>query len=175
MNISRRHLLSTVPLLPVALLGCAATTVNGVTTVTLNLATLQNYATAVKNGVATLLSIPAISAAIGAAKVAVINAVVADMAAQVVALNTANNGAATLIFTATSVPAALSAFETDAKAIMADVVVAATSLSGSLASNIITTVDALQTILVLGEAVSNGVGATLPTMSEPQALKILGA
>jgi hypothetical protein len=175
MNISRRHWLATVPLLSVALFGCAATTVNGVTTVTLNLATLQDYATAVKNGVATLLSIPVISAAIGAAKIAVINTVVADMAAQVAALNTTNHGAATLTFTATSVPAALTAFETDAKAIMADVVVVATSLSASLASNIITTVDALQTILALGAAVSGGVGTALPAMSGPQALKILGA
>ena len=175
MNIFRRHLLATVPLLSaVALFGCANTTVNGVTTVTINLSTLQAYAAAVKNGVATLLSIPVIGTALGSAKIAMINAVAADMAAEVAALNTANNGAATLTFTVTSVPAALTAFATDARAIMADLVVVAASLSGSLAANVVTTVDALQTVLLLGEAVvSAAVGAVPPTMSARQALKIL--
>ncbi len=59
-----------------------------------------------------------------------INAVVADMAAQVAALNTANHGVATLTFTTASIPAAVTAFEADAKAIMADVVVVASSLTG---------------------------------------------
>lgn len=177
MNIFRRHLLSAVPLLSaVALLGCSNTTVNGVTTLTINLTTLQAYAAAVKNGVATLSSIPVISTALGSAKIVMINAVVADMAAQVAALNTANNGVATLTFTATSVPAALAAFAADAKAIMADLVVVATSSSGSLAANVVTTVDALQTVLGLGEAVaSSAVGAVPPQMNARQALKILGA
>jgi hypothetical protein len=175
MIISRRHFLAAVPLLSVTLPGCTTTTVNGVTTVTINLATLQVYATAVQNGVTTLLGIPVINTALGPAKIALIDAVVADMAAQVAALNAANNGVATLTFTAASVPAALTAFETDTKAIMADLVVVATNLSGSLASNIVTTVDALQTILALGEAVSTTVGAPLPRMDVRQALKILGA
>jgi hypothetical protein len=178
MTISRRRLLASVPLMSaVAMLGaCAATTTNGVTTVTINLNTLETYATAVKNGVATLLSVPPISTAIGTAKVLVINQAVADMAAQAAALSAANQGVATLTFTAASIPAAVTAFETDAKALMADVVVVASSLAGSLAANIITTVDALQTVLALGGAVaSTNVGAVRPRMSVRQALTLLGA
>lgn len=177
MTISRRHLLATVPLSAVAMLGaCAATTENGVTTVAINLSTLENYATAVKNGVAMLLSVPLISTAIGAAKVLVINEAVADMAAQVAALNTADHGVATLTFTAASIPAAVTAFETDAKALMADVVVVASSLTTSLGANIVTTVDALQTVLALGEAVaSTNIGTARPSMGASQALKLLGA
>lgn len=177
MTMSRRHLLATVSLSAIVLLdACAATTANGVTMLTIDLTTLETYATAVKNGVATLLSIPLISTSIGAAKVLVINAAVADMAAQVAALSTANHGVATLTFTAASIPAALTAFETDAQALMADVVVVASSLAGSLAANAVTTVDALQTVLALGEAVaSTNVGVARPRMSARQALKLLGA
>jgi hypothetical protein len=177
MTLSRRHLLATVSLSAVVMLGaCAATTANGVTMLTINLNTLEAYATATKNGVATLLSIPLISTAIGAAQVLVINAAVADMAAQVAALNTANHGVATLSFTAASIPAALTAFEADAQALMADVVVVASSLTGALAANVVTTVDALQTVLALGEAVaSSAVGAARPRMSARQALTLLGA
>jgi len=177
MTISRRHLLATVPLLSaVAMLdACVATTTNGVTTVTINLNTLENYALAAKNGVATLLSIPLVRTAIGA-KVLVINDVVADMAAQAVALNAANHGVATLTFTAASIPAAVTAFQADAKALMADVVVVASSLTGSLAANIVTIMDALQTVLALGEAIApTAAGAVRPRMNESQALKILGA
>jgi hypothetical protein len=175
---NRRFLLRTSALaLPaLALAACASTTVNGVTTITLNLVTLQAYATAVKNGVSTLLSVPALSAALGSAKVAAINALVADMAAQVAALNMANKGVATLTFTVASVPAAVSAFEADASSLMNDVVVVATSLAGSLAANVVTTVDALQTVLAIGEAVaSTSVGAAKPKMGINQALAILRA
>lgn len=177
MTVSRRCLLTTVPLLSaVAMLGaCAATTANGVTNVTINLNTLENYATAAKNGVATLLSIPLISTAIGAAKVLVINEAVADMAAQVAALNAANHGVATLTFTTASIPAAITAFQTDAKTLLADVVVVASSLTSSLAANIVTLVDALQTVLALGEAVApTAAGVAEPRMSARQALKLLG-
>jgi hypothetical protein len=178
MTISRRNLLATVPLISAAaMLGaCAATTENGVTTVTINLDTLENYATAVKNGVATLLSVPLINTTIGAAKVLVIDEAVADMAVQVTALSAANHGVATLSFSAASIPAAVTAFEADAKAVMADVVVVASSLTGALATNVVTTMDALQTVLALGEAVaSTSVGATRPKMNARQALKLLGA
>ena len=177
MNIRRRHLLATLPLMSAAAMlgGCAVSTVNGVTTVTLNLNTLESYSIATKNGVATLLSIPLIATALGSAKIVMINAVVADMAAQVAALNAANKGVATLVFTANSVPAAVAAFEADAKAIMSDVVVVAGSLAGSLASNIVTTVDALQTILALAEAVAaTTASATMPKMTQAQALAVLG-
>jgi hypothetical protein len=178
MTISRRHLLTTVPLMGTAVFlgACSISTVNGVTTMTLNLNTLQAYATAAKNGVTTLLSVPVISTTLGAAQVEEINTVVADMAAQVAALNTANKGVATLTFSVSSVPAAVTAFESDSKSLMNDVVVVATSLVGSLAANIVTTVDALQTVLALGEAVSAvSVGAVKPKMSASQALKVLGA
>jgi hypothetical protein len=177
MNFSRRCLLATVPLCTLSMLGaCTATTANGVTTVTTDLNTLQNYAIAVKNGVATLLSVPLIGAAIGAANTLMINAAVADMAAQVAALTQANHGLATLTFTATSIPAAVTAFEADAKALMADLVEVASGLTGSLAANIVTTVDALQTVLALGTAVaSTKVGTVRPRMSASQALRLLGA
>jgi hypothetical protein len=81
-----------------------------------------------------------------------------------------------LSFSAASIPAAVTAFEADAKAVMADVVVVASSLTGTLAANVVTTMDALQTVLALGEAVaSTSVGATQPKMNARQALKLLGA
>ena len=47
-------------------------------------------------------------------------------------MSPANHGVATLSFSTASIPAAVTAFEADAKAVMADVVVVASSLTGAL-------------------------------------------
>lgn len=178
MNMNRRNLLRATALaLPaIALAGCVASTANGVTTITLNLATLDAYATAVENGATTLLGISLISAALGSPKVVLIKALIAGVVASIAALDAANHGGTSLSFTTASIPAALTALQTDASTIFADIETVATSLGGSLASNVVTTVEALQTIVSLLVALtSTAVGAVKTPMTGSQALQVLGA
>jgi len=186
MLISRRHILRTTALsIPaLGLAGCASlfttTTVAGVTTVTVDLTKLSQYAVALKNGVTTLFSIPVITSALGAAVVALVSTVVDDIALEVAALSKADNGSTSLVFTTASVPAALVAFQTDAVTIATNTGTAFSALGSSVGSAILTTVDAFNTIVSLAEAVLPTPAARLmaaaPTkMPEAQALQILGA
>jgi hypothetical protein len=185
MKFSRRHILRTTALAAPALglAGCASlfttTTVAGVTTVTVDLTKLSQYATALKNGVAMLFSVPVITAALGAATVALVTAVVDDTATQVAALSKADNGSTSLVFTTASVPAAVVAFQTDAVTIASNTATVFSTLGSSIGSDIQTTIDAFNTIVSLAEAVLPTAAARLTAaaplkMPEAAALLILG-
>lgn len=182
---NRRSLLraSALAVPALGLAGCASlftvTTTDGVTTLTVNLAKLAQYATALKNGVTTLFSVPAIAAALGAATVALVTTAVGDLAAQVTALSAADKGATSLVFTTTSVPAALTAFQTDAVTIASNTAIVFTTLGSTVGADIMTTIDAFNTIVALAEAVlptpaARLAAATAPKLSEAAALLILG-
>jgi hypothetical protein len=187
MKFSRRHILRTTALAApaLALAGCASlfttTTVAGVTTLTINLTTLAQYATALKNGVATLFSVPAITAALGAATVDLTTTIVDDIATQVAALSAADKGSTSLVFTTTSVPAALTAFQTDAVNIAKNTATVFTTIGSTVGADILTTVDAFNTILALAEAVLPTSAAVIgleapaqPKLPTAVALAILG-
>jgi hypothetical protein len=177
MSISRRHLIAAAPVaLALAAAGCAASTTDGITTVTVNLTTVDAYAEAISNAVATLLTVPALSAGLGAVGVAAVTVAKADIVSSISALDTANSGSESFTFTTASVPAALSALRADANKIMSNISTVVASLGGSLAASVVTTVDALETIVALTVALVPTVALTAaaPKMTEVRALATLG-
>lgn len=156
--------------------GCSiftTTTTNGVTTVTLNVAKINQYAQAFASGVATVLGVPGVSVLLGvylAPFQAIENAVVMDIAA----FNAATGGSATLTFDATSVPASINSLIADGKSILTTIQTALpqTAIIGTLMD----AVNAVQTIYDLFVALlpSTTVSAALPPMTEAKALAVLG-
>lgn len=161
MNISRRHLLATAPLASIALMaGCTTSTVNGVTTVTVNLATVNAYAQAIQNGANTILSVPMVTTAMGTATTALVKAAITGAATAIAQLNTQYKGALSFSFTATTVPADLSALLADATTVNNAVSTVVSSLGSQFSSSVETTIDAIETIVsALIAMVSGAVGA----------------
>jgi hypothetical protein len=87
----------------VFLVGCTSTTVNGVTTVTLNVAKVNAYGQVVVSGVGTLLSIAAVVSLVGAPAVAIIQAGSVALSAALAAWNKASAGQVTVTFDGSSV------------------------------------------------------------------------
>jgi uncharacterized protein YceK len=172
--LNRRTLLSATALLGLAGCGIVTTnTTNNVTTVTVNVAKINQYAQAFAAGVATVLGVPGVSALMGqylAPFTAIENAVVTDIAA----FNAATGGAATLTFDASSVPASITSILNDGKNILTTIQTALpqTALIGTLMD----AVNAVQTIVLLFEALlpAATVSAPLLPMPEAKALAVLG-
>lgn len=177
---NRRHLLTAASaIVPAALLaGCGmitTTTTGGVTTVSVNLVALNDYVQAAKNGAAILLISPLIAAALGPVKIALIEATIANAAAQIAALTKASNGVATLTFTASSAPAAISAIQSDAATILAAGSVMFGSFKSTLGTQIQQTVDAFATVIDLMKAAgASTVAAPKLPMAPKAALSLLG-
>lgn len=177
MNISRRSLLRTTALaLPaVALASCASSTVNGVTTFTINLATANAYAQAIENGANMLLAIPLISTGMGAAGVAIVKAAVAGIATAISQLNTTYKGQISFSFTIASEPAALNALVTDANQINGVASGIVTSMGTQITAAEQETIDAIQAVVsTLVALVTGTVGAVQPQMPVSAALTVLG-
>ena len=156
-----------------ALANCAINSVNGVTTVTVNLATINSYAQAIENGVSILMGIPLISAALGL-KGALISGAVSAFASAAASLNTTYSGQTSFSFTVKSIPAALTAMEADSQNILNlfETVISASKLK--LPSNASTTLSAIQTIVSLIAALVSFLPmATQTPMTEEQALAVL--
>ena len=179
MTVSRRALLgSSVLGLPLALAACGmitTTTTGGVTTITVNLVALNDYVQAAKNGAAILLISPLIAAALGPVKIALIEATINNAAAQIAALTKASNGAATLTFTATGIPAAIAAIQGDAATILEAGSVMFGSFKSTLGTQIQQTIDAFVTVVDLMKAAgSSAVAAPKTPMTPKAALSLLG-
>lgn len=175
--LTRRNTLRNMLIGSAALLSaCAVSTVNGVTTVTLNLNTVAAYATAMNNGVNMMLSNALISNALGAANTAIVLTAVKDAAGAVLALQTANKGAVSLSFTTSSVPAAFTAFQQDETTIFNSLQTVVTSLGSSISGDLQMAFEAMQTVYTLAMALvsASGVGAPKTPMPESVALLVLG-
>ncbi|OUI98024.1 twin-arginine translocation signal domain-containing protein, partial [Acetobacter cibinongensis] len=97
---SRRNFLRTSGLLAcgVALAACTLTKSGNVTSVTLNVAKVDAYAKAAQNFANIILSVPLVTATLGAAPVALINAAATGIVGAIDQINTAANGAATVSY-----------------------------------------------------------------------------
>lgn len=181
MNFSRRRLMSTAALaVPAALLaGCAISTVNEVTTITLNTATVDTYAKAMDVAGAALLANPIVSAAMGPAAVAIAQTALAGITAGASAFDTATAGKATVTFNSTSVPNGLLSVYDDANTLLSEVNAAVAAQTGTLASDVSQYVSSLQTIFGLFGALltavlpAAAVGAKKLPMTEAQALAVV--
>ncbi len=187
MNMTRRALLgATAVALPVALAGCGivtSTTVNGVTTVTVNVAKLDAYAKAVQNGTDALLANPLIAGAMGAGVAVAVAAALTGAADAISAIDKQANGSQTLTFSATNVPAALTSLQSNATTIYDDVQTAFTTVAAKLPATVAQAFSALETVVALLLAVMPTVavakaalkGMPVPRMPEARALAILHA
>jgi hypothetical protein len=176
-TVSRRTLLRSAALvMPASLLtGCAITSGNDVTTVTLNLATIDDYATAAENAATLLLGFAPITGALGTAGVAAATALIAAIKTGISALDSEYAGQATFSFSTASVPAALSALQADITSLFNGFETAITSLGGAVPAQITQYYNALQTIAALVEAIASlAVKATPLPMTKTQALAVLG-
>lgn len=172
MTLSRRRLLICSPIAILA--GCTATTVNGFTTYTINLATADNYAQAIENGANLLLSIPLISTAMGPAAVTIVGAATKGIASAIATLNTQYKGQVSFSFTASTVPAAFSALMADATTINNSVSAVVGNLGSQVTATEQETVDAIQTIVSTLLALGSGTVGAARLMTPAQALTVLG-
>lgn len=169
---NRRKLLSTIGATgaAVALAGCAFSTVNGVTTVTLNVATINKYAQAIQITASGLLANPLVAAALGA-KAALANALISAVGSDIEAFNTYSNGMALVKFDRTSVPAAFTSLENDAGTLLGYVKALAPS---AIPSSVSAYVASLETIVELLLALASVVAAPKTPLTEAQALAVAG-
>lgn len=181
---NRRTLLtSAAPVIALSglIVGCSVlteTTTNGVTTITINVAKVNQYAEAFASGVATVLGVPGVALMLGV-YLAPFQAIAGTIVQDIAAFNTASGGQSVLTFDATSVPAAVNSILADGQKILNTIANALpqTTIVGTLLSAI----DAVQTIVLLFEAMLPAtVGATFAAvprigpMTEVDALAVLG-
>ncbi|GLP90272.1 twin-arginine translocation signal domain-containing protein [Gluconobacter frateurii] len=156
---------------------CTVTTSGNVTTVTLNVAKVKAYGTAGINAVTTILSIAAVSSAIGAPTVAVIEA--ADVALQS-ALKAFSDGAGSKVmvsYDSTSFKSQIDSVLVDLQSVTSllgiAVSQAASTVPNSILVNANTALSALKTVLSVFEGVLGIVSVSAPHMTEEQALRTL--
>jgi hypothetical protein len=171
----RRKLLLTSAFTALALAGCAVSTVNGVTTLTVNLAAVNAYAQAVENSVTLLTSNPLIAAAIPAPAATIIKAAQAAVGTAIAALDKEYAGQISFSFDATNVPAALLSLQADASTIFAGFQTVAEGIGAAVPAAVSQALLALQTIVSLVNALTiANVGAVETPMPADTALAVLG-
>jgi hypothetical protein len=181
MSISRRNFVRNVPLCAVLAAaglteGCTVTTANGVTTATLNVATVDLYAKAMTEAGTTLLSIPLISAALGPVTLAAAQIALTGISSAVAAFDTASKGLVTVTYNGTSAGAAFDSLSADAVTLLNDIKAVVATQVGTVESDITTALDSFQTVLTLTQALVatfTGTAAVVMTpMTEADALAV---
>ena len=174
-HLTRRALLCGTMLIPVA--ACdfvTTTTTNGVTTVTVNV----SEATTILSGAAGVASIfiglPGVGAlltkALGAAAMAALPTIIADINGGVGALATNAAGQQTFTFTTTSAPAFVTALIADAKTLIGDAVAVLPVVGASgVASQVSQYAQGLNT---LGNAILNMFSGAVKVGAEPGAMTV---
>lgn len=160
--ISRRHALrltgfAAVAAASTALAGCvSSSTTNGVTTITVNTATISAYASGLSL-VATALGAGLTIAGVGAAVAPAISGIGAMAAQDAKALATATNGQQTFSFNTTSAPAFVTSLLTDATSLKAELNALGTALPPTVQTYYnaaMTIASAVQSALSLATAVA---------------------
>lgn len=165
-----------------ALAACTLAKSGNVTSVTLNVAKVDAYAKAAQNFAHTILSVPLVTAALGATPVALINAALTGIVAAIDQFDAAANGAATVSYDSTNVKTAVNSVIADLQTVLAYAKqgiagIESTASTADTLSKLNTAISAAETILSLLTAliVSVGVTRAAPTpMSEASALAVLG-
>lgn len=183
---SRRNLLKTAPLFGAGLLmaGCSvfsANTINGVTTVKIDVSRLDAYSKAIISGASTLLANPLIANALGPVKVAAATLLFSSIESGISKIDASavnTGGVQTLVFNATSVPAALTSIEGDVSTLFADIKNGFTGASKPLSATAIQAYDAFETIVALIQVMIPAVKVSkrmmaVKKMTGSQALAIL--
>lgn len=130
---NRRQLLSTVPLLAVA--ACTSTTVNGVTTVTINVAQAVAYGNAASAAVDAFLALPGVAKAIGT-KYAEVQGAIAKVGAIGAAVQAAAGSSQTFTFDTNKPPAFIGSLGAALGLIRTDVTAAMTAIGSGATSQV---------------------------------------
>lgn len=176
--LSRRVLLAAFPLASVAgLMACTSTTVNGVTTDTLNVASFDADVSAGIKLAQAIFANSLVSGALGAATTAAISTIIGDIGTALSGLLTSAGTSATITFDSTSVPAAITSILSDLEKIGGYVQTAVAALGSTLPSDVSGYVSAFTTLLSVIAAIvplvaAKRSGIAAPTMTETQALAI---
>ena len=173
--LSRRNLLRGSALSCGALLaGCAVSTTNGVTTITLNVATVDTYAKAVSLAGSVLLGLSVFTGPLGVAGTAAATVALAAVAKGISAFDVATAGQVSISFTSSSVPASLASVEADCMQFLTYVQEGVTAAGTSLPANVKPYIASLETIIPLLVALTSTIGAVPTPMTEKQALAVVG-
>jgi hypothetical protein len=174
---NRRILLRTAALgAPLLAAGCAVSTLNGVTTVTVDVATVNSYAQAVETAGRALLAISYIAGPLGTAGVALAETAIAAVASAVQAVDKLSGGKASFSYASTSVPAAITALAADAAQVLAFVGAAVSKApAGAVTSRVQAVVAALSTVVALIQAFVSSVATAPLPMTGPEAIVTIDA
>jgi hypothetical protein len=158
----RRALLAASALLPIA--ACTISTSGTTTTVTVNVADIDNYGQVAVSAVGTILSIAAVASAIGAPAVAIINAASAALAASLKDFDKACNGSLTFSLDNASLKSAAQSVAGDMAAVLTDLQSAQGGLAGHIGAgdlaNVNTVIAAAETAVALIRALLGMVSAS---------------
>ena len=162
---SRRFLLGASPLVAAGLLAACTTSTdaNGNTVVTINVATIDSYGRVGVSAVATVLSIAAVSSALGAPTVAIINTASAALSGVLSAFDQATSGKVSFTLDDSSALSAAKSVISAMSTLLADLRSAEDALAPHIGTNdmanVRTAVNALETALALATALLGLVSA----------------
>lgn len=168
---SRRNFLRSASLMAAGgtLTACTVTTNGEMTALTLNTARVKAYAQAGINAVTTILSITAVSTAMGAPAVAVIEAAGGALSTEFSALASETNGSLTVSYDNTSFKTRIDTLLVDlnnvALALRAGLVAAQQTVTNSVINTAIITFNALQTVI---DAFEGALGINMTNVTDEQ-------
>lgn len=169
---NRRNLLSTLPVLAIA--ACGVTTVNGITTATLDTAKINNYAQAFTAVLTTVITAPAIMSLLGPNLVAA-EAGLAAVKLAATELATLTGGSLSVSIDTTKVQATVTSLLNSVQTVLTLVQSAIANLKGAAATKVQNYLVAVLTLIPLMQLAAGFVSlpkATQPLMTEEEALKI---
>lgn len=155
-----------------ALGACTTSTTNGVNTVTLKVAAVDAWGSALTNGAVLVATLPGIA---DSSSGVAIQAVSTKLAADIAAFDATAGSAVSLTFDSTSTPAAIASLEADAETLLTAANVAIPNVGAADLQIAKTYVAAIQTIVSLVKAaIATTAAAPAPGhMTEAQALAVL--
>ena len=172
--LTRRTLVASVPVLAAAgaLAACSTQKVNGVTTITLNVAQANAWAQALLNATTLVAGLPGI---VGTPPALAVMAIEPLISADITAFNTAAGGKLVLTYDSTSPAAAVTSLAADGQKLVSDVQAAIGTVASGALQTAQTYLAAVKTVVSFLQAAAGSSAAAAPVgMSEADALKTLG-
>jgi hypothetical protein len=154
--------------------GCAVTTNGTVTAVTLNVAKVDAYAKVISSGGAMLLGLSFIAGPMGPGVVLIVQAALTGVAAAIAAIDKESNGAISVSYDNANVRAAISSMLTNAQVVLSNAQAAAATQTGADVTTAQTYIKALNTAILLVQAMLGGFGAPKLPMTEAEMFKSVG-
>lgn len=161
------------------LAACKSTTVNGVTTVEINVAKINAYGQAGINAVKTIMGFAPIAAAVPPAISTAVNVAEGILSSALSAFDTSSKGLLVVSYNDANWKSRIDSVLADMQTVSDDLRAAVSSVTGKVSSSVLndaaTALNALDTVISFFEAMIGYLGDTkrVPIMTEEQALAIL--